>query len=1056
VFYADGSTARTVKFTPTLSAKKVTDSGWVLSTYDQTNNQIPCGYVWKGGASTPLGQWPATLITSTIGNSVAADINDSGVVVGNAAVQFSGNYYGFSNYQYEFQINQPIYWNALSGVPLSINAEPAGFVQLPYTSGTFPYGLSTTASVPVVNYIGNNGYAFGTYTSSQTQYNFLTIAYSQTIASDFEIDWKPGFGSTDYLSLPPDKLFGDPFTVDADVQAVSPGGIHTITHMTDTDITVVPGSKVVNYYDFDGSPMVETPASTLFYAPSPFGGVNDGGRYILGNSWADFYVPLQPIAGLQAAGATPAGTALAINNGNDILGQKGDGSYAIYTWTPPNAQLGTAGVYVENPLVITPPSGWTVTSLGPSINDSRVLIGQIAQGAGVSPNSTSTVPALLVPAALLVDANRDGVIDKADVGANSATTPFRFWLNDDVDRLHQVDTFRGTQAGYAIQDSIGPVEAAANQWDPDWTYDTINCTRDLEDHARLWLYVGGMQSALANGNIAIGLKWVPFPNASFGGNNTPAIKLFPAVESDGGALYLTNSTAAAAQVTGNFANAIINQDPSVVSNITLVQPSSKDWDFILPPSALTNLSSSSSPLAYFIFEGCTRGQGELTVVFLQQTGNTYTKIGNGPGVYFDLRNIKELYERWTIDDDPVNYDGLSSSIYPGSNDVESDAGYFETDNNGLPIISGRLPAGITGAHWTTVDTDPAAASYILYVHGWNMEPWEKDAFAETAYKRLYWQGYKGRFGTFQWPTTVLDHDYTNSLKAYDNGEYAAWMSADYLEGLLGKLNSIYGNNVYLFSHSMGNVVTGEALRLAAFQKSQQLAVAYVASQAAVSGSTWDPSQGGSSPLTFVTGTGPDTPNIYDNWFNNGTNAGNTVAGFKSNFDNTNDYALTKWRLDQISKPDLFINPLLDKVYFYNGTDLTVAQDLFAKAPCLTAADGELVITLHASIVSTPLHHSSASGLNDQYEIMGYDAEPRSIPLGQISGPIAGFATENLGPDPTTGTSSVWPLDSFNNSLKPSANYSEHPWHSAEFRFDNANQDAYWNNLMRSLLLQPNH
>ena len=34
-----------------------------------------------------------------------------------------------------------------------------------------------------------------------------------------------------------------------------------------------------------------------------------------------------------------------------------------------------------------------------------------------------------------------------------------------------------------------------------------------------------------------------------------------------------------------------------------------------------------------------------------------------------------------------------------------------------------------------------------------MRPEEKDQFAETAYKRLFWQGYRGRFGVFEWPTT---------------------------------------------------------------------------------------------------------------------------------------------------------------------------------------------------------------------------------------------------------------------------------------------------------------
>ena len=44
---------------------------------------------------------------------------------------------------------------------------------------------------------------------------------------------------------------------------------------------------------------------------------------------------------------------------------------------------------------------------------------------------------------------------------------------------------------------------------------------------------------------------------------------------------------------------------------------------------------------------------------------------------------------------------------------------------------------------TPTDTN---TTYILFVHGFNLETWVKDRFAETEFKRLYWQGYQGRFG----------------------------------------------------------------------------------------------------------------------------------------------------------------------------------------------------------------------------------------------------------------------------------------------------------------------
>ena len=80
-------------------------------------------------------------------------------------------------------------------------------------------------------------------------------------------------------------------------------------------------------------------------------------------------------------------------------------------------------------------------------------------------------------------------------------------------------------------------------------------------------------------------------------------------------------------------------------------------------------------------------------------------------------------------------------------------------------------------------TIPAENNYILFVHGWNLADWEKDAFAETAFKRLYWQGYKGHFGAFQWPTgygfgswkTVI-----NDPDNFDNSEFNAWNSATWL------------------------------------------------------------------------------------------------------------------------------------------------------------------------------------------------------------------------------------------------------------------------------------
>ena len=78
--------------------------------------------------------------------------------------------------------------------------------------------------------------------------------------------------------------------------------------------------------------------------------------------------------------------------------------------------------------------------------------------------------------------------------------------------------------------------------------------------------------------------------------------------------------------------------------------------------------------------------------------------------------------------------------------------------------------------------------YILFVHGYNMPTWEKDRYAETAYKRLYWQGYQGRFGEYRWPTH-------STPVLFDSDEFASWESGTGLYHLLVALNSKYPGNV---------------------------------------------------------------------------------------------------------------------------------------------------------------------------------------------------------------------------------------------------------------------
>ena len=301
-----------------------------------------------------------------------------------------------------------------------------------------------------------------------------------------------------------------------------------------------------------------------------------------------------------------------------------------------------------------------------------------------------------------------------------------------------------------------------------------------------------------------------------------------------------------------------------------------------------------------------------------------------------------------------------------------------------------------------------------------MAPWEKDRFAETAFKRLYWQGYRGRFGVFRWPTgygfTGLGSVATNLTEKdnYDNSEYNAWHSA---AGLLNKLkdfNAQYPGRVYMLAHSMGNVVAGEALRLSV----GRVINTYVASQAAISADTYDTSVPNYSFTFAGVSLGPDTPNIYGNWFagNYGGGAGSVIS-----FYNTNDYALARarWQLNSLLKPD---HSVLESgttwTYSYTGSP----TDGPPWNNSITTSSGGTV----AFFITT--------SLNDRYEVMAYAAQSYTTAL--CATPVSTLAA-------SVSLSTIWLGDPTGNA------YTEHFWHSAEFRCDNPLQGNYWNQILGS-------
>lgn len=438
----------------------------------------------------------------------------------------------------------------------------------------------------------------------------------------------------------------------------------------------------------------------------------------------------------------------------------------------------------------------------------------------------------------------------------------KFWVNNNYDRFTlDADDNADYDDDVQVQGSPG----TGNQDTPDYNFldgsghRVIPCERDLQDFTRLWVcgITTNLLAALPAGST-VTLNWGDVGSPDWNGNN-PTIDLFTAADADGGIGYLTNSTLADEQAASLSSPYIQRLAPG--------------------GSIQLNASTFSNNWAgnHFIWCGVSNGTGGLNLTIADGNGNVLAQST----VYIQITDIKQMYERWTIGDMP--------NITPKTTAVPATQG---------------LPTTLGFKYTPSQDTN---TPYILYVHGWNMEIWEKDRFAESAFKRLYWQGYQGRFGSFRWPTyngfTGSTWQTLTDPRNFDNSEFIAWQSAAGLRNKLKDLNAEYPGNVYVLAHSMGNIVAGEALQLAAQNGDGQVVNTYVASQAALPAHDYDATV--TSPYllpftyTYPSGLlnllgarnyGPSTPNIYGNLLTNNI-AG---AGRRISFFNTNGLVLLVW------------------------------------------------------------------------------------------------------------------------------------------------------------------
>ncbi len=395
---------------------------------------------------------------------------------------------------------------------------------------------------------------------------------------------------------------------------------------------------------------------------------------------------------------------------------------------------------------------------------------------------------------------------------------------------------------------------------------------------------------------------------------------------------------------------------------------------------------------HLLFEAGQAGDATLEVELVWQ-GQV---VGNSR-VWLKLLDVKSMYDQWVVGD---LEDATPSTDYLPA---------FAASHAGS--IDPAVLAQLTGA-----------TNYVLFVHGWNMLMWEKQAFAETAFKRLWWQGYRGRYGAFRWPTYHMGlATVFSTLVNYDCSEYNSWKSAIALENLLVYLNdtNLCAGNVRVMAHSMGNVVAGEALRRLRDYRlpgtDQPYVRNYLALQGAIPAHAYDGSVNHNIDfLPYVVDN--LTPNRYAMYWRD-TNgpyfSGPSGAGTYKNYTNPDDYALEKWVFDQQTKPDESLG------YWYSPAAATLPQNSGIRRGILP----------WMRELFWPDNPNSAL-MADTHEAFAFGIEPRSSALGaslQVQGLFAG--------------------NELNLQAPPFRFAKTHDYHSKQFRSTIALQWGFWNTVL---------
>lgn len=370
----------------------------------------------------------------------------------------------------------------------------------------------------------------------------------------------------------------------------------------------------------------------------------------------------------------------------------------------------------------------------------------------ITPNTTGTFSAVvsnlrIVKICMAVDKNRDRNVSFGGDDFTSASEPYRFWINNDSDK-----------SGMG-EDEVSAIDQSGSA-EPDSNNEKPESIRDLEDFSRLQIRFFGDENAMAwifeklkSGDLSAQIR----------SSGSAKIRVWRHLDDAGTLSYIDGGQAQ--EITGLQTIRVAHGTTPELLFQTKIW---KDWSPGNPKYAVRGISV-EHPRLNLLFEGVDQGKSQFFAEF-SFADRDYQATAS---VWLELLDVRKMFEQVQL---------------VGTNSSGSEKYSWSSDQFG----SFRKP-------W-----DEEAGKQIAFIHGWNMEKAGTRSYAETAFKRLWWQNYKGRFSSVYWPTETGGTTYCPS-------EFIAWKCGEALSDYFDVLKN-NGMTVNVMAHSMGNIVVGSALK----------------------------------------------------------------------------------------------------------------------------------------------------------------------------------------------------------------------------------------------------